>query len=140
MQAPCHVRHAADRHRPFALAAVTLPLTVAGETLLTVPILGGISMTVEGTVRFGSILMKSWVSVQMAILMVAVTPFADLLWGLRALYIPQPIVSIVSFMYRYLFVLSDEVLRLLRARASRSATMAGRRCFAFFNLSGRTPA
>jgi cobalt/nickel transport system permease protein len=112
---------------PFALAAITLPFTVEGETLLVMPILGDITITVEGTVRFASILIKSWVSVQVAILMVAVTPFPDLLWGLRALYIPQPIVSIVSFMYRYLFVLSDEVLRLLRARSSRSATMPGRR-------------
>jgi len=33
------------------------------------------------------------------------------------------LVSIISFMYRYLFVLTDEVLRLLRARDSRSARM-----------------
>jgi cobalt/nickel transport system permease protein len=112
---------------PFALAAVTLPFTIEGETLLVVPIFGGLTVTVEGTIRFVSILIKSWISVQMAILMVAVTPFADMMWALRALYIPQPIVSIISFMYRYLFVLSDEVLRLLRARASRSATVAGRR-------------
>ena len=30
-------------------------------------------------------------------------------------------------MYRYLFVLSDEALRLLRARSARSAVIAGRR-------------
>jgi cobalt/nickel transport system permease protein len=109
---------------PFALAAITLPFTIEGETLLAI---GSITISVEGTIRFASILIKSWVSVQMAILMVAVTPFPDLLWGLRSLYIPSPIVSIVSFMYRYLFVLSDEVLRLLRARSSRSASLPGQR-------------
>jgi cobalt/nickel transport system permease protein len=112
---------------PFALAAITLPFTIPGETLLTVPVFGGIIITIEGTIRFASILIKSWISVQMAILMVAVTPFPDMLWGLRALYIPQPLISIISFMYRYLFVLSDEVLRLLRARASRSAAVPGKR-------------
>ncbi|MFZ0546953.1 MAG: cobalt ECF transporter T component CbiQ [Candidatus Promineifilaceae bacterium] len=112
---------------PFALAAVTLPFTVQGQTLLTIPILGGITVTVEGTIRFVSILMKSWISVQAAILLVSVTPFPDLLWGLRALHIPQPLVSIVSFMYRYLFVLSDEVLRMMRARSSRSATIPGQK-------------
>jgi cobalt/nickel transport system permease protein len=112
---------------PFALAAITLPFTIEGQTLLTIPILNGVTISLEGTIRFASILIKSWVSVQMAILMVAVTPFPDLLWGLRALRIPQPIVSSVSFMYRYLFVLSDEVLRLLRARASRSAAVPGKR-------------
>ncbi len=35
--------------------------------------------------------------------------------------------TIVSFLYRYLFVLTDEVMRLLRARQSRSATVAGYR-------------
>ena len=63
----------------------------------------------------------------MAILLVTVTPFSDLLWGLRALHVPQPLIAIVGFMYRYLFVLADEVLRMVRARAARSATAPGRR-------------
>jgi cobalt/nickel transport system permease protein len=107
---------------PFALAAITLPFTVPGETLVVAPIFGGLTLSVEGVVRFVSILTKSWISVQMAILLVTVTSFPDLLWSLRALHIPQPLVAIVSFMYRYLFVLADEVLRMLRARAARCAT------------------
>jgi len=112
---------------PFAMAALTLPFTMPGETLLTIPVFGGISLSLEGTVRFASILVKSWISVQMAILLVAVTAFPDLLWGLRALRIPGPLIGIVTFMYRYLFVLSDEVLRMTRARAARSASVSGRR-------------
>jgi cobalt/nickel transport system permease protein len=112
---------------PFALAAVTLPFTVPGQTLASWPILGGLTISVEGTVRFLSILIKSWVSVQAAILLVAITPFPDLLWGLRALHVPATLVAIVSFAYRYLFVLSDEALRLMQARAARSAVVDGRR-------------
>lgn len=112
---------------PFALAAVTLPFTVPGETLLLLPILGGVSLSVEGAIRFASILIKSWISVQAAILLVAITPFSDLLWGLRALHVPATLVAIVSFAYRYLFVLSDEALRLIQARAARSAVVDGRR-------------
>ena len=111
---------------PFALAAVTLPFTVPGETLVTVPVLGGLDVTIEGTVRFASIMVKSWISVQMAILLVAVTLFTDLLWGLRALRLPGPLVTIVGFTYRYLFVLSDEAMRLMRARSARSASAEGR--------------
>jgi cobalt/nickel transport system permease protein len=38
------------------------------------------------------------------------------------------LVAIISFMYRYLFVLADEALRLMRARAARSgAGPAGRK-------------
>jgi cobalt/nickel transport system permease protein len=44
---------------------------------------------------------------------------------MRALRLPAALVSIVAFMYRYLFVLADEALRLMRARASRSGVAAG---------------
>lgn len=106
---------------PFALAAVTLPFTVPGHAWAH---LGPLSLSVEGTVRFISLLVKSWLSVQAAILMTFTTPFHDLLWGLRALRLPSVLVSIVAFMYRYLFVLGDEALRLMRARAARAAVGA----------------
>jgi cobalt/nickel transport system permease protein len=110
---------------PFALAAITLPFTVPGQTLFTLPLLGGLSVSLEGTLRFLSIVIKSWLSLQMALLLVSVTPFPQLLWSLRALRLPPLLVTIVGFTYRYLFILSDEVLRLLRARAARSAERAG---------------
>jgi cobalt/nickel transport system permease protein len=107
---------------PFALAAVTLPFTVPGQPIAH---LGGLSVSAEGSVRFVSLLIKSWLSVQVAILLVATTPFHSLLWGLRELRVPRPLVSIVAFMYRYLFVLADEALRLVRARAARAAAGTG---------------
>ena len=107
---------------PFALAAITLPFTVPGEALAHI---GPLTLSVEGTVRLVSIMIKSWVSVQAAILMASTTPFHDLLWGMRALRLPGVLVSIVAFMYRYLFVLADEALRLRRARAARSGVAAG---------------
>jgi cobalt/nickel transport system permease protein len=112
---------------PFALAAISLPFTVPGTALVMVPVFGGVVISLEGTVRFASILVKSWISVQAAVLLVAVTPFPELMWGLHALRVPQPLVAIVSFMYRYLFVLLDEAIRLMRARSARSASLPGRR-------------
>jgi len=47
------------------------------------------------------------------------------------LRIPAILTTIIAFLYRYLFVLTDEVLRLLRARDSRSAAIPGQK-------SGRT--
>ena len=112
---------------PFALAAITLPFTVPGAPLVTLPIFGGLAISQEGAIRFVSILTKSWISLQMAIVLVTVTSFPDLLWGLRSLHVPQPLIAIVGFMHRYLFVIADEVLRLLRARASRSGELDGLR-------------
>ena len=111
---------------PFALAALALPFTVSGVTIATLPGLGW-GITQEGIVRASSIIIKSWVSVQAAILLVAVTTLPDLLWALGRMRVPAALIAIVSFMYRYLFVLVDEASRLLRARSSRSAALPGRR-------------
>lgn len=111
---------------PFALAAVTLPFTVEGRPLAQLPLLG-LSVTQEGTLRFLSILSKSWLSVQAAVLLGMITPFAELLWGLRSLRLPSLLVSVIGMTYRYLFVLSDEALRLLRARRARSGVRPGYR-------------
>ena len=43
------------------------------------------------------------------------------------LRVPAILTTIIAFLYRYLFVLTDEVFRLLRARESRSAAVAGQR-------------
>jgi cobalt/nickel transport system permease protein len=111
---------------PFALAALALPFSVPGQVIAHVPLLNW-PISVEGLVRAGSIVVKSWVSVQVAILLVMSTSLPDLLWALRSLRVPEPLVAIVSFMYRYLYVLADEAGRLLRARASRSAARMGQR-------------
>jgi cobalt/nickel transport system permease protein len=63
----------------------------------------------------------------MAILLTATTPFPDILHALRHLRVPGILVSIIAFMYRYLFVLVDEVARLLRARTARSARLPGQK-------------
>ena len=77
----------------------------------------------DGFIFFLTTLLKSWLSVTAALLLTITTPFQQILEGLRFLRIPLVLVSIVSFMYRYLFVLVDEVLRLLRAREARSASI-----------------
>jgi cobalt/nickel transport system permease protein len=77
-------------------------------------------MTLAGITRFISIALKSWISVQAAILLTATTPFPDLLVAMRAVRVPRLIVAIIGLMWRYLFVLADEALRLVRARAARS--------------------
>ena len=75
----------------------------------------------EGLRQFTTIALKSWVSVQAALLLAFTTPFNDLIDGLRELRLPRIMVAIISFMYRYLGVLGDEAGRMNRARASRSA-------------------
>jgi len=109
---------------PFALAAVSVIFTQSGSPLASWQI-GSHTLAISdaGAMRFASILIRSWLSVQMAILLTATTQFPDLMHALHHLRVPQVLVSIISFMYRYLFVLADEVMRLLRARDARSARL-----------------
>ena len=113
---------------PFALAAVSAIFSPLGNPLGEWS-LGPFTLihTDYGLIKFGSILLRSWLSVQAAILLVATTRFPDMIHAFEHLRVPRVLTTVVSFLYRYLFVLTDEVLRLLRARQARSATMPGYR-------------
>lgn len=106
---------------PFVLAAVPLLVSVDGIPLVTGS-LGPVTLTISqaGLQRFASVLLRSWISVQAAILLAATTPFPQLLVAMRALRMPRLLVAIVGLMWRYLFVIVDEALRLMRARTARS--------------------
>jgi cobalt/nickel transport system permease protein len=106
---------------PFVLAALPLIFTISGPAWFSMP-LGPwmIHASLPGLARFVSVALKSWISVQAAIVLAASTSFPDLLVAMRALRVPRLMVSIFSLMWRYLFVLVEEASRLLRARQARS--------------------
>jgi cobalt/nickel transport system permease protein len=110
---------------PFVLAALAVPFTRDGPTLLRIPAVGW-TISEPGLISFASILLRAWLAVQAAILLTATTRVSDLFWAMSALHIPRALVGIISFMYRYLFVVADEAARMLRARAARSAQGEGR--------------
>ncbi|MBI3161398.1 MAG: cobalt ECF transporter T component CbiQ [Chloroflexi bacterium] len=113
---------------PFALIAFSVLFSTPGNPLSMFHFLmWDFTITDAGLLRFVSILIRSWLSVQMAILLVAVTRFPDLVHALAHLRVPPILTTIIAFLYRYLFVLTDEVFRLLRARESRSAASAAQR-------------
>jgi len=106
---------------PFVLAALPLAFTTPGRELFRLPLNSWILVsTVDGWLRFANVALKSWLSVQAAIVLAASTPFPDLLLAMRAVRIPRLLVAMFGLMWRYLFVLADEGLRLMRARTSRS--------------------
>ncbi len=111
---------------PFALAAITAIFSIPGR-VVAVWHIGMLTLipTDAGVLRFLSIIVRSWLSVQAAILLVAVTEFPDIIHALVHFHVPAILTTIISFLYRYLFVLTDEVMRLLRARQARSAVVAG---------------
>jgi cobalt/nickel transport system permease protein len=115
---------------PFAgMVAISLPFTQAGEVLWSWqpfsfahggPFGFTLTITDAGLVVFATVVLKAWLSVMVSGLMVATTPFPDLLQAMRSLHVPAVLTATISFMYRYLFVLVDEAMRLQTARAARS--------------------
>jgi len=106
---------------PFVLAALPLVFTGEGERFVIWSSgLWTLAVSPAGLERFLSIALKSWLSVQMAIVLAGTTPFPQLLLAMRAVRIPRLLVAIFGLMWRYLFVLADETVRLMRAREARS--------------------
>lgn len=111
---------------PFILAALPVIFTTSGQPVITLQLPGWqMNFTIPGIERFLGIALKSWLAVQSAILLAATTPFPELLVAMRAVRVPRLLVAIFSLMWRYMFVLGDETLRLLRARAARSGHAEG---------------
>lgn len=123
---PLFVQRRALVALPFALAAVTVVFNTDGPVVWTLS-LGSwqLQATGPGLSRFLSIMLKSWLSVQMAVLLAGTTRFPNLMAAMRSLRFPRVLVAIISFMWRYIFVLVDEVMRLRRARDARSAVQPG---------------
>ena len=112
---------------PFVLLVAALaPFFMQGE------IAGGfsigswhISVYRQGLQVFLTVLAKSWLSILSLVLLTSTTSFPALLKGLEQLRMPRVMVMLLSFMYRYIFILTDEVMRMKQARDSRN--FGGRR-------------
>ena len=112
---------------PFvALLAISIPFLKQGETVGSYNLwLCQVSVTYSALQVFSNILAKAWLSILSLILLTSTTKLTNLLSGLGQLRLPRVMVMILSFMYRYLFVMVDEVMRMKQARDSRN--FGGRR-------------
>lgn len=68
---------------------------------------------------FWNVLVKSLLGAAAVILLTSTTPFPRLLEGLARLRVPRLLTMMLSFAYRYLFVLVEEAQRMKRARDAR---------------------
>lgn len=106
---------------PFALL-----LGAANPLVDTAPYTSCCGIAISGGwVSFASILLRFALTVSAALLLVAVTGFGRLCAAMSRLGVPQVLVVQLLFLYRYLFVLTAETGRLVRARALRSVGRRG---------------
>jgi cobalt/nickel transport system permease protein len=106
--------------------AVFLPFVRGGEQVE----LGPLSVSAAGLAAFAAVSVKAVLGTVSAILLGATTTFPSTLRALEALRLPRLLVLIAGFVYRYLFVVVDEVQRMRAALAARgyrprSALQAG---------------
>ncbi len=114
---PGYVLKRASVVLPFVLAvAVFVPLFKHGGAVYH---LGPFTFYGDGLLVLWNVAAKSTISVLSVILLNSTTSFPDLLKGMERLKVPHLLTAIVSFMYRYIFVLGDEADRMKRARDSR---------------------
>jgi cobalt/nickel transport system permease protein len=113
---------------PFSLVvALSIPFTTAGKPLFRLHLFSWpLTITDQGLLVFWAVVLRAWLSVLAAGLLTSTTHFIELLRAMKSLGLPKVMVSVISFMYRYIFVLVDEAMRLSMARDSRSADPDGR--------------
>jgi len=101
----------------------------------TVGVIAGLPLA-AGWLSFVSILLKFVLTVSAALLLVATTSFPGVCHALRRLGLPAPFVSQLLFLYRYLFTLLEEAMRIVRARDLRSFGGRGAGVRSFTRLIG----
>jgi cobalt/nickel transport system permease protein len=111
-----------------AIAAVSLipPFFLLKRIAMIEPVVMGVAVLAlfqpGGGRIFAAMAIRSSLCVSTMVLLANTTPFPELLGVLRRLRMPTLLVTTIALMYRYLFVLGDEAMRMRRARASRSYT------------------
>jgi cobalt/nickel transport system permease protein len=100
-----------------------------------IAVISGIPVS-AGWLSFLSILVKFALTVSAALLLIATTSFPGVCHALRRLGFPSLFISQLFFLYRYLFVLMEEAMRIIRARDMRSFGTRGAGMKVFVRLIG----
>lgn len=110
-----------------ARAGVVLPFTLV---FAIITILAG------DMERAGLLLGKSYLSALAVLALVSTTPLPQLLRGLEILGVPRFLLMVAQFLYRYLFVISEEVQHMRVAAASRRTAAQAPRATRFRAAAG----
>ncbi|MFA5066339.1 MAG: cobalt ECF transporter T component CbiQ [Dehalococcoidia bacterium] len=116
---------------PFVIMVVVfVPFFKQGEVAVSYDIgVWHIAVTYEGLEVMVNVIVKSWLCILCLIVLSSSTKFEELLHGMYRLKVPQVFVQITSFMYRYMFVLADQAMRMQMARDSRNFGVNRRNIF-----------
>lgn len=96
---------------PFVLlVAIFLPFLKEGNVIYSFNVYSlKVSVTDAGLIALWNSFIKSLLSITSMIILTSTTSFPEIMHGLQKLRAPKIIVMLISFMYRYIFVLVNEV-------------------------------
>lgn len=117
---------------PFALFIGIFNPILDRELLVQ---LGDFAIT-GGWVSFGSVMIRFVLTVSAALILIATTSFPGICHALERLKAPKAFVVQLMFLYRFVFVLTEEALRIVRARRLRSFGEKGPRPKLFVQMAG----
>ena len=124
---PGHILKRSAVIAPFLIVmAAFVPFMPGGDPVLSfgfAPLEFTVSRT--GLQLFSSLAIKSFLSLTALIVLTASTPFVRLLKALQDLRVPLIIIMVLSFMYRYIFIIEDEFMKMKQARDSRMTRQTG---------------
>ncbi len=106
---------------PFALIiGVFLPFTTEGRAVGHLSALGYAAVVTDAGLRlYATVVLKAYLSLAYVVLLLSTTPFRSLLGALAWYRVPAFLLSLLSFTYRFIFLLVEEIERLERAWAAR---------------------
>jgi cobalt/nickel transport system permease protein len=112
-----------------ALVWARLPLAAAlARSSIVLPfslVFACISLMAGDAPRAVALLIKSYLSALAVLLVISTTPMPELLRGLESLGVPRFLLMVAQFLYRYLFVISEEAQHMRAAGIARGASVRG---------------
>jgi cobalt/nickel transport system permease protein len=117
---------------PFLLCIIIFNPLLDRETMVN---LGPLAIS-GGWISFISLLLRFTLTVGAALLLIATTGFPKVCMALEKLGTPRILTVQLLLLYRYLFVLIEETIRMIRAHALRSFSHRGPRFKVFVQLLG----
>jgi cobalt/nickel transport system permease protein len=109
----------------WARVPVTGVLVRAAVILPFAALFGGITWLGGDAARAGALVIKSYLSTLAVLVVVSTTPLPVVLKGLETMGAPCFVLEVSQFLYRYLFVISEEAHNMRRAAAARTDPVRG---------------
>lgn len=100
----------------LARSAIVLPFSL---------VFAAVSLLAGDSARAIALLAKSYLSALAVLILISTTPIPSLLRGLEQMGVPHFLLMVSQFLYRYLFVISEEAQHMRIAAVSRGSSVQG---------------